>query len=390
MSTISTNITSSRVKEQPSLWDDGPMGEDSDYLSRQLVTYIGNKRSLLHTIESGVEKIQRRLGKNKLCLLDAFSGSGVVSRLLKAHANYLIACDIENYASVLSRCYLTNRSAVDLGELDSIVRQFNNDVFHGMGDMGFIEELYAPVDEKNITCTDRVFYTKDNARRLDSYRRLIEHVPIKYKDLLLGPLLSRASVHANTSGVFKGFHKNRHTGKGQFGGGGRDALTRILGTINLESPILSRFECPYEVIEGDVNEAVKNMPDLDIAYLDPPYNQHPYGSNYFMLNLITNYRRPQSISKVSGIPADWNRSGYNVKQESLVLMRNLVENVPAKYILISFNNEGYISTDEMKSMLLKYGKVESVDTQYNAFRGSRSFANRPIHVTEHLFTVEKH
>ena len=83
---------------------------------------------------------------------------------------------------------------------------------------GFIEELYSPRDEANIRADDRVFYTPDNASRLDNYRRLIAGAASAYRDLLLGPLLSEASVHANTSGVFKGFYKDRATGLGKFGG----------------------------------------------------------------------------------------------------------------------------------------------------------------------------
>ena len=55
---------------------------------------------------------------------------------------------------------------------------------------------------------------------------------------------------------------------------------------------------------------------FDLAYFDPPYNQHPYGSNYFMLNLVSSYERPnvEKISRVSGIPKDWNRSVFNKKR----------------------------------------------------------------------------
>lgn len=390
MALNSSIVNQQQVREQSSLWGDGPMGENPDFLSKQLVTYIGNKRSLLYTIEAALDKLAVRLGKNKLRILDAFSGSGVVSRLFKAHSNYLVTCDLEAYAAVLGRCFLTNRSSIQEDRLEEIVTHLNHAVKLQDHHSGFIEELYAPRDEKHITAQDRVFYTKENARRLDRYRTLIEDVPNQYHDLLLGPLLGRASVHANTSGVFKGFHKNKATKVGQFGGSGRDALKRILGVITLEAPILSRFECEYDVIQGDINEIVGNLPEFDVAYLDPPYNQHPYGSNYFMLNLLTNYVRPSSISKVSGIPTDWNRSGYNVKQESPSLLENLVERLQAKYVLVSFNNEGFITTDEMESMLSKHGRVEFVNTKYNAFRGSRSFANRSVHVTEYLYTVEKY
>jgi len=254
---------------------------------------------------------------------------------------------------------------------------------------GFIEDLYSPVDEKNIKKTDRVFYTKNNARRLDNVRRMIDEATANMRNVLLGRLVSEASIHANTSGVFKGFHKNRHTKIGQYGGSNRDALLRIFGDIVISPPILSDFECEYEVLRQDANVAACQVENLDLAYLDPPYNQHPYGSNYFMLNLLAQYERPSDLSKVSGIPKNWRRSGYNVRGESLRLMTDLVHNIDSRFLLVSFNNEGFISPSEMKAMLNDVGSVEVININYNAFRGSRSFKNRSIHVTEHLFIVEK-
>jgi adenine-specific DNA-methyltransferase len=371
------------------LWAESPIAEDPDYLTRQLITYIGNKRALLTHIGIAVERVKQRLGKTKLRVADLFSGSGVVSRYLKAHASLLISNDIEDYAAVISRCYLRNRSTVDFGALSQIVSELNNKVTSEPFPRGLIEELYAPRDEANITREDRVFYTRENARRIDNYRRLIERVPSEMRDLLLGPLLSEASIHANTAGVFKGFYKNRRTKVGQFGGSGSDALTRILGRIMLEVPVLSLFECEYEVFQEDANALVRRLGGLDLAYIDPPYNQHPYGSNYFMLNLIVRYQRPARISRVSGIPTDWRRSGYNVKRKALPLLEDLLHSVEASFLLVSFNNEGFISPDTMRRVLQKLGKVEVIELPYNAFRGSRNLNNRSIHVTEYLFLVER-
>lgn len=363
--------------------------EDPDYLSRQLVTYIGNKRALLGNIALAVERIKARIGKRTLRAVDAFAGSGVVSRFLKAHCEYLASNDIEDYAGILARCHLANRSAVDLRELSARVAELNAAVDTAPLPRGFIEALYAPADETNITKRDRVFYTKSNARRLDNYRRMLEALPEAQRILLLGPLLSRASVHANTAGVFKGFYKNRRTQAGQFGGSGSDALGRILGAIVLEVPVLSRFECDVDVFRRDANALAREIGDLDVAYLDPPYNQHPYGSNYFMLNLIANYREPAEVSEVAGIPTDWQRSGYNVRSRSLPLLADLAEAIDSKFLLVSFNNEGFIAPAEMRAMLGRLGTVDVIETQYNAFRGSRNFDSRPIHVTEQLFLVEK-
>ena len=363
--------------------------EDPEYLSRQLITYIGNKRALLGQIGAAVEEVKRRLGRDRLRILDAFSGSGVVSRYFKAHAELLISNDLQGYAAVTGRCYLRNRSAIDLEELSRVVADLNARVDAEPLPRGFIEELYAPRDESRITGEDRVFYTRRNARRLDNYRRLIDTVPSGMRDMLLGPLLSRASVHANTAGVFKGFYKDRETGVGRFGGSGGDALVRIMGEIRLDVPVLSNFECDYDVLQEDANAAARRLKDLDLVYVDPPYNQHPYGSNYFMLDLLTRYERPERVSRVSGIPPDWQRSGYNVRARSLPLLRDLLETVDAPFLLVSFNNEGFISVDEMREMLDGMGSVDVLETRYNAFRGSRNFDNRPIHVTEQLFLVER-
>jgi adenine-specific DNA-methyltransferase len=207
--------------------------------------------------------------------------------------------------------------------------------------------------------------------------------------MILAPLLSEASVHANTAGVFKGFYKDSRTGIGKFGGSNGDALLRIRGPIQLALPILSRFECDVQVMQSDANAAARKVNNLDLAYIDPPYNQHPYGSNYFMLNLLVHYRRPKEISKVSGIPIDWRRSGYNTKSQSLELLRDLLHTLDSRFLLVSFNNEGFIKPDAMMAMLEHLGSVQVLEMQYNTFRGSRNLRGRDIHVTEHLFLVER-
>ena len=363
--------------------------EDTDYLSRQLITYIGNKRALLGPIGGAVLRVKQRLGKNRLRVIDAFSGSGVVSRFLKAHAALLISNDIEDYTAVINRCYLQNRSDVDQAGISRLVADLNDRVDSASFPKGFIEEMYAPQDEDSIASGERVFYTIGNARRLDNYRRLIDEAPAAARDMLLASLLHKASVHANNAGVFKGFYKNRHTGVGQYGGTSSDALRRIRGRIELEAPVLSRFECDYAVRQQDANELAQQARDLDLVYVDPPYNQHPYGSNYFMLNLLLHYQRPENISRVSGIPADWRRSGYNVRAKSLPLLQDLLTTLDARFLLVSFSNEGFIKPAAMRAMLEQIGRVDALEIKYNTYRGSRNLHGRSIHVTEQLFLVEK-
>ena len=385
--------------------------ENPEYLQNQLITYIGNKRALLDFIGSGVNEVQKRLGKSKLTCLDVFAGSGIVSRYLKQFASAITVNDLENYSCIINRCYLTNKSQINIAELQKLHGELLKKIERKMAafaktdnfkSAGFISELYAPENETLIQKGERCFYTPYNAAYLDVARQYIEkEISSELRDYFIAPLLSEASIHANTAGIFKGFYKNSKTGTGQFGGNGRNALSRIRGKIELPFPVCSEFECKSRVFSQDANSLVTeenlyskeftNKGVFDLAYFDPPYNQHPYGSNYFMLNLIADYCRPDSenISRVSGIPRNWNRSDYNKKRRTAQVFLELVKNVRARYVLVSFNSDGFITKDEMIALLSECGKVDVLEAEYNTFRGSRNLGGREIHVKEYLFLVEK-
>jgi adenine-specific DNA-methyltransferase len=364
--------------------------ENSAYLTNQLITYIGNKRALLRFINDGVAIAKSKLGKNYLDVIDLFSGSGIVSRYFKMHSNLLVVNDLEKYAEVINRCYLTNYEDVDSNLLEAIGRELQSHLTEDKLQEGTISRNYAPRDDANIREGERVFYTRRNACYIDTARTLIDTVETEYQRFFLAPLLAEASIHANTSGVFKGFYKCKETGLGKFGGASGDALSRITGNIQLQLPVFSNFNSETMIFCGDANKVAETVPEVDLAYLDPPYNQHPYGSNYFMLNLIVDNTEPDSISTVSGIPRNWNRSPYNKKAQAYSAFKDLVEKLNAKFVLISFNSDGFISTAEMLQLCKKVGKVIVLETKYNTFRGSRNLRNRDIHVKEYLYLVEKH
>ena len=373
------------LMEAPSAFVESP-----DYYRQQLVTYIGNKRQLIEPISEALKTVQAETGREKLHLFDGFAGSGIVSRLFKAYAERVVSNDLEPYARVVANCFLTNRSGVDLNVVEDIVNRANRKVDdHASACPGFIARLYAPDNDTDIRLGERVFYTRENAQRLDWFRQFLGQQHPNHHDLLLGPLLSAASVHANTSGVFKGFYKDKVTGIGKFGGSGADALTRIKGQIRLRAPVLSRYETDVEVYQQDTNKLIPEIGGFDLAYFDPPYNQHPYGSNYFMLNLLVDYAEPDDISTVSGIPTDWNRSLYNKKRHAFDQLSDAVSRVDARYVLISFNDEGFVGMDQLRRFLNGIGHVDERKLRYNTFRGSRNLRGRNIHVNEHLFLVRK-
>jgi len=363
--------------------------ENPEYLTTQLITCIGNKRSLLGFIGKGLELVKKRLNKDKMDSFDVFSGSGIVARYMKRYSRTIYVNDLEKYSSLINECYLTNKSDFNSSAFTDIYDEVVNELDNAALVPGFITQMYSPKDDCSIQENERVFYTSRNAKYLDTARRLIEQISKQYQKYLLAPLLSEASIHANTSGVFKGFYKNSDTGVGQFGGRNQDALDRITGDIRIPYPVFSNYDCDSVVFNGDSNLICEDVPEVDIAYIDPPYNQHPYGSNYFMLNLISEYKKPISISNVSGIPSDWKRSNYNRRNSAYNALQSLVEKIKAKYLLISFNSEGFIRLESMKKLLKKHGKISVLETQYNTFRGSRNFSANNTYIREYLYLLEK-
>lgn len=363
--------------------------ENPEFLSSQILTYIGNKRALISDIEKEIIEIKKSLGQEKLKCADLFSGSGIVSRMLKQHSSLLIANDQEKYSCLINSCYLSNKSCIDW-ERYSSYRKILDDSFAQKKTEGIITKNYAPKDDTDIKPKERAFYTRQNALTIDTYRNLIDKLvdDKEYRKFFLAPLLVEASIHVNTSGVFKGFYKN-DKGIGCYGGTGKNALSRILGPVELKKPVLSNFECDTKVFQKDAVLLSKELEELDVVYLDPPYNQHPYGSNYFMLNLILKNKIDGVLSRVSGIVSNWNRSAFNKKASALSSMETIIASLAARYIIISYNSEGFISFDEMSEMLKKYGSLKTVEINYNTFRGSRNLKDRNIHVSEYLFVLKK-
>lgn len=152
--------------------------------------------------------------------------------------------------------------------------------------------------------------------------------------------------------------------------------------------MFSRFNCRFSIHCRDANELAAELPEMDVVYLDPPYNQHPYGSNYFMLNLLSSYEKPAETSRVSGFPRIGNAPRTTAASGPAALFR-LLEECPAKFILLSYSSEGFISYEEMTNFLGRMGHIVTLETPYATFRGSRNLRNRPQNVTEFLFLVER-
>jgi len=366
---------------------------NDSFVFQTMLTCIGNKRKLVKDIYNIVDDLRIKLNKEKINFVDGFAGSSVISRGMSGIVNNLYVNDLELYSYLMAKCFLEKPTEEQKERINFHLEKMNNISLNGPYTEGIICKLYAPKNTDDIKENERCFYTRENALIIDTMRKYIKDNIENIEDDIfvycITPLLIKASIHNNTSGVFKGFHKN---GKiGCFGGKGKNALSRIMKKITLDIPIWNDDLYNVKCFNGDINNIVDEIPnDIDVIYLDPPYNSHPYGSNYFMLNVIATNVEPRDISRVSGIPLDWNKSNYNYKSDSVIAMKELIEKglTKSKYILISYNNEGIIS-EENWNILSKEYIVKKYEIKYDAYKGSRNLKNRDNKVIEILYLFSK-
>lgn len=361
------------------------------FVNQTMLTCIGNKRKLVKYIKDIVGTICDKEHKYKLNIVDGFGGSNVVSRALCSDANNLYTNDLELYSYLMAKCYLETPSNTDQCKIRMYIDTMNTLAEKGPYiNTGFIAKLYAPQDTSDIKEGERCFYTRENALIIDTLRKYIEdHVPEGFQPYCLVPLLNKASINTNTGGVFKGFYKDNNLGK--FGGKKETNLSRIMKPIRLDMPIWSNDPFHVECHNRDVNEFIKVLPNnIDLIYLDPPYNQHPYGSNYFMLNVIAENKEPVDVSRVSGIPKNWNRSDYNYYESAVKSMRDLLAHSTekSKYVLLSYNNEGIIEDKDWEKLFQDY-HIQKHEIKYNAYRASRNLGNRSDKVMERMYLITK-
>ncbi|MGC9311253.1 MAG: DNA adenine methylase [Sediminispirochaetaceae bacterium] len=380
----------------------------TDYLTRQLIAYIGNKRRILGFLY----RIFRGLGERHrlTCFADPFAGSGAVARLARQMGMEVYANDWEEYSRVINSAYLTTRPGdlnliyQDRGGLQKVLDTLN--ALQGPPKRPYISSHYAPRDTAAADYrTERLFYTRENALFIDRVREKIEEwYPedaagrssenrcSRARDILLSLLLYEAATHVNTSGVFKAYHKG-------FGGHGRDALSRIMAPMHLEHPVLHPSGAAAVVEKTDAAAFLTGR-SADLCYLDPPYTIHQYGSNYHILNTIAlwdylpvdNRLGPDGrLMRKGGIREDWTdtRSDFCYARTAPGALEEVMQAADARYVVLSYNSEGVITVEELLDILSGFGRIEINSLEYITFRGGRQSIQRRTHNTEFQIVVER-
>jgi adenine-specific DNA-methyltransferase len=368
----------------------------SEYLFSQLIPYIGNKRKLLRLIHRAVQQTAARPGD---WFVDFFAGSGVVSRWAKLLGYRVIANDWEPYAQAINRCHVACNAPPAMSELGGYERAIEH--LNSLPPrVGWVTEHLCPRDDVHFDIErDRMFFMRKNGMKIDAVRQQIAdwkgagRITDLDEACLLAPLLYQACYTSNTSGVFKGFHNG-------WGGQTGTALYRIAGDLRLAMPVFWDNGLENLVFREDAEVLARRLASqkIDIAYLDPPYNQHPYGSNYHVLNSVALWDKP-SLSKhitrgtKAAIRTDWRterRSAYNYKDEASRAYDRLLGAVRARYVLTSYSTDGMIPLESLLQSNVGRGHVSLVMQGYKRYRvSSQRFSIKPMNV-EFVLVLDTH
>lgn len=367
------------------------------YYTSQILTYMGNKRKFIDKLENIIRYIEavEKKSEKSLLIAEGFSGSGILSRLFKNNSKKFFVNDIAGYSKTLNMCYLSNPTDIDKKHIYKLVDEANKFVDNSTEDYEkFISKHWSFSEDSDNKKEKRLYYTYENALRIDKYMHFIKNKLHKSnRHYLLAPLLVECSIHTNTNGQFSAFFKDED-GVGKLGGKKEVDLKRITKQIRIPYPLFSNNKSQKKIYQMDTNEWVKEMDEVDIMYYDPPYNKHPYNIYYFLIDIINNWDTTIDVPKTNrGQPKNWKKSGYNSIKKAKKTFKELIDNTKAKWIVLSYNDKGIIPIKEIDEILATKGNVQKIPIEYlvyNKLKGIASYKRTGVNekVSEFLWIVK--
>ncbi len=374
---------------------------DHPALSTGLITYIGNKRSLIPFISGALDRIESERGPTET-MADPFAGSGVVARLGRLRGYRVAAGDLEVYTRPFGRAFLeVDRDEVDAvfsesGGYQETISYLNSLTRPERSDDCLFSAHYAPSETQSADPErERMFFTRENALRIDAMLAAIHRdLPLtpQGRDILLASLLVEMSIHNNTSGVMKGFHHG-------WGGRGGDALARIMAPVMLEElPFIDgprgyTHVGPADSLATAARDSM-GIDSFDVVYADPPYNIHQYGANYHLLTTAVRWDfydpGPVERGARAGIRRDHNKSDFCSRRgdRARVAFESFLDSITTRTVLVSYNNDGIIDAPTMAEILMEDGinTVIPLVREHHKFRGGKA-TQSALRTDEYLFIV---
>ena len=342
------------------------------------LNYIGAKKQLLPFLDSVIS--QHLAPTDVFC--DLFSGSGIVSCYFASKAHYIISNDIEQYSFIINSAFLKTRYSP---KLQSIIDDINATICNITQDTkadidtDIIYKNFSPTDE-----CDRMFFTNFNALRIDKSRQSIEQlynhgiIDTNEKNYLVASLLVSVDKLANTTSVYGAYLKKFKS----------TALQPLV--IKPLHTLTNLNFAENKVLNMDANELCNDdvlMADVDVVYIDPPYCGRQYGANYSPLNYIATYDTNIVLTGKTGLIKNYYKSDFARKSGVKQAFVKLISSLKCKKgIFISYNSEGLLSKQELKSIFTQRGNVMLYYKPYKKYKSNKEA--QTSQVFEYLFHID--
>lgn len=314
----------------------------------------------------------KQLVDKELIFFDAFCGSGSVADSVKNRFRIVIN-DIMSWSVIYSQGrILSNRCSFN---------SLNDDPFEFLNKSNDIREgfmfcNYSPGG------SHRMYFTADNAKRIDFFRWQIEEwytmskITKEEYFFLLACLIESVSKVSNTAGVYGAYLKTWEA--------------RSLKPIEFIKVESNKETCISLQSYNNRIEDIISQVECDVLYLDPPYTQNQYGTQYHLLETLILNDSP-TLSPITGSrPTTENRSDWSKEFRANILFDKIISETTAKYILFSYNSDGFLTKEFIEASLKRYGKAETFECRkipYKKYNNWKSNNNKDHF--EYLFYIEK-
>lgn len=290
-----------------------------------MIKYLGSKRTLVPVLGDMATAVGARTA------VDLFTGTTRVAQEFKRRGLEVTAADLASYSEVLSDCFIaTDADTVDVEALHAELSRL--DALPGVD--GYVTQTF---------CENARFFQPRNGRRIDAIRDAIEddHPPgSPLRPLLLTSLMLAADRVDSTTGVQMAYLKQW--------------APRATAELTLRMPDL--LPGPGHTVRGDVMETVDLLPGVDLAYVDPPYNQHRYFANYHVWETLVRWDAPEHYGiACKRVDVRERRSVFNSRRTMPLAMSEVLTRLRAEVVVVSYNDESWISPEEMSASLHEAG-----------------------------------
>jgi adenine-specific DNA-methyltransferase len=293
---------------------------------RGVIKYLGSKRTLVPVLGEIATRVEARTA------VDLFTGTTRVAQELKRRGTTVTAADVATYSQVMSDCYI----ATDARDVD--VREVQHEIDRLMalpGEPGYFTETF---------CVASRFFQPRNGARIDAIRDAIEagHGGSQLHSILLTSLMLAADRVDSTTGVQMAYLKQW--------------APRAYNDLELRVPEL--LPGSGSTVGGDAFETVDMLEPADLMYVDPPYNQHRYFTNYHVWETLVRWDAPEHYGvacKRIDSRDDATKSVFNSRRTMPLALADLLRRAKAEVVVVSYNDESWITAEEMMRSLRDAG-----------------------------------